>query len=122
MIRENNIPENCSDFDKKLDFLFEELLLQKVKHKDKLNPEKVNACVYSLAGMDIDKFISVSPESIVPVLKADHAMSDASLERLADLITNIKDCFNCDLESLLTERTEAIYTYVDKQYLLALKR
>ncbi|MGL4331491.1 MAG: hypothetical protein ACRCZQ_01485 [Bacteroidales bacterium] len=122
MIRENNIPENRSDFDKKLDSLFKEMLLHKVKCKDKLNQERVDTCVNSFTGMDIEKFVSVSPESIVSVLKSNHTMSDASMERLADLIVNITDGFDCNLKSLLSERTKAIYTYVDEQYLLAIKR
>lgn len=122
MIRENNIQENRSDFDENLDSLFEKLLLQKVMCKDELNHEKVNACVNSFTGIDINKFVSVPPESIVSVLKSNQDMSDASLERLADLIVNITDGFDSNLKSLLTERTEAIYTYVDEQYLHALKR
>lgn len=122
MIRENCIPENRSDFDERLDILFEELLCQKVKYNNNLDPVKVNACFNLLAGVDIIEFVTVAPESIVSVLKNNHLMSDASMERLADLLANTKMCFNPEIAGLLSERANIIYAYVDEQYRLVLKK
>lgn len=115
MMHKDNIPENGLGLDVRMIALFEELLCEKVKGRGRLDREYVIGAVQASAGLDVGVFLATSPDHVVQFLKGSYGMSDVAVELLADLFFNVKECFDSDVKLRLTERIEAIYSYVDNQ-------